>query len=276
MIDPSCTDEEVKSLVTAIFHRYGLDFSGYEPKSFRRRLYRIMRLHDLPSTADLWIRILREPEFIHEFVNQLSVGLTAMFRDPFMWAALKLRLQEIKPTSRPLRIWHAGCSTGEEVYSMAILLREINWSGRVEVWATDMNQSALNVGENGHYPKMMLDQYAKHYTEYRPGGTLASYYTETGTGGQMDRSLVRNVRWVRHNLVTDPYPGQFDIIFCRNVMIYFDVPTKERLIPNFYNALRPGGLFIIGYFDALVPLLERNEFMHLDRSTKLFQRTPED
>lgn len=277
MNEPTFSDAELKALNSGLQSRYGLDFSGYESKSYRRRLHRVVRLYKLDGLVELWRMMLKDPDFVHVFINELSVGLTSLFRDPVMWVGLRNYLENLSPRPQRLRVWHAGCSSGEEVYSFAILLKELGWKHPVEVLATDMSHAALDKARAGIWFDPHLPEYERNYKAFNPKGNLKQYYQGPVDGVfQMDTQLVRHVQWSQHNLVQDPYPGPFDIIFCRNVMIYFDTPTKNRLIPNFYKALRPGGLFIIGFFDALVPLLSQYAFTALSQDTKIFFKVPAD
>ena len=267
------SDEEVIALNSSILNRYGLDFSGYESQSYKRRLHRIIRIHKLDNTIDLWRKMLTEPDFIHEYVDQLSVGLTSFFRDPVMWIGLRDYLSSLSPRPK-LKVWHAGCSTGEEVFSFGVLLQELGWNMPIEIHATDISQAALQKAKDGVFHDLQVEEYRKNYEAFNPTGDMVRHCTPVPGGGiRMHQRLIRNVTFYQHNLVKDPYPRGFDIVFCRNVMIYFDTPTKQRIAPLFHEALKPGGLFSIGFFDALTPLLAQYQFRQLSAKTKLFVKS---
>ncbi|MBL6447042.1 protein-glutamate O-methyltransferase CheR [Fulvivirga sp. 29W222] len=270
MIDIS--DEEINSLTAAIMQRHGVDFTCYEPKSLKRRIIRALSVFKLNSIHELWVKILKEKEFVSPFVNELSVGLTAMFRDPGFW----IRLKDILPTligdKKSISIWHAGCSTGEEVFSLNILTREIGLEGRLRSLASDMNSDALKSAQEGKYHLLKLQDYDHNYLKYAGQGSLEKYYEQQGKVGAMDLSLIRDVKFKVSNLITDQNHEKYDIIFCRNVMIYFDSGAKKLVLNKFYDCLNTGGLLIIGFFDALVPIIDKERFEFYDLNQRIFRR----
>ncbi|HLT73117.1 MAG TPA: CheR family methyltransferase [Cyclobacteriaceae bacterium] len=267
------TDEELRSLSEAIQKRHGIDFTCYEPKSLKRRILRALSTFKFNSVHELWVKILKEPAFIYPFLDEISVGLTSMFRDPVLWIRLKQMLtQELRVRER-LSIWHAGCSTGEEVYTMGIVLRESGFPGKVSAWATDISKQAMEVSKKGEYATMKVTEYEDNYRKYQPLGSLSSYFSSSEEGNiLMDNSLIAHVTFDYHNLITDSFPTGFDIIFCRNVMIYFDVNTKRKLFEKFHASLNPDGLLIFGFYDAVFPLMDGEKFRLLDMDSKIFQR----
>ena len=160
--------EELNSLTTAIMTRHGIDFSCYEPKSLKRRIIRTLTVFKLDSIHELWIKILRDHDFIHPFVNELSVGLTTMFRDPSLWKELKLLIPSLlkEQNQKHLNIWHAGCSTGEEVFSLGIVFHELNLTDKVKAYATDMNSEALEQAQKGEYHFLKLTEFIRNYSLY--------------------------------------------------------------------------------------------------------------
>lgn len=265
------TEAEIRSLTESIFARYGLDFTCYEPKSLRRRIIRVLNLFNMGSVHELWRKILEEPAFVQTFMNEVSVGMTSMFRDPVLWRSLGRLLREGNHAA-PLRVWHAGCSTGEEVYSMAILLKDVGRLNQVEAHCTDISQQAMREAQKGTYHKIKMIENETNYREFNHQGSLSKYYTSEAHHVQFDPSLIHHARFYYHNLITDPFPGGFDIVLCRNVMIYFDNAAKVRLLDKFHQAIKPGGLFIIGFFDTLGSLLDSKHFKAVDESAKIFQR----
>lgn len=266
------SNEELKSLTDAIHQRHGIDFSCYEPKSLKRRIIRAIHIFNMNGVHDLWIRILKDRDFIYAFMDEISVGLTSMFRDPVLWKRMKKLLKEEFAGSAPLQIWHAGCSTGEEVYTMGIVLQETKYKGEVKADATDISQQAMQTAQKGAYNAVKISDYEEKYKEYNAFGTLKNYYKADGDMNYMDKGLLQHVTFNYHNLITDPYKSGYDLIFCRNVLIYFDTVAKKRIFDKFYQALKPGGLVVIGFYDAMMPLIDATKFEVMDLSAKIFKK----
>jgi chemotaxis protein methyltransferase CheR len=267
------TDAEMRSITDALFKRHGVDFMCYEPKSLKRRFTRLLHIYKLKSSAELWMKVLREPGFIHVMINEITVGLTSMFRDPELWKWMARELPARFGAHREIKIWHAGCSTGEELYTMGIVLKETGLLPKAKALATDINSDALATAKKGQYHKVKIVDYATKYQQYKPSGNLASYYTHQDEMHlQMDTALVKHVDFQLHNLVTQPMQKKFDLIFCRNVMIYFDQVTKVKLLKQFHGCLNPGGLLIIGFFDSIVPLIDKGMFNYDDIDLRVFRK----
>lgn len=266
------SDEELKSLTDAIHQRHGIDFSCYEPKSLKRRVVRALHVFKLNAVHELWVQILRDRTFIYPFMDEISVGLTSMFRDPVLWKKLRYLLTTDLQQKNELKIWHAGCSTGEEVYTMNIVLKEAKFNKPIFSMATDISNQAMATAQKGEYTAMKMEEYDRNYNEFNPGSLLSRYYSRINGTAIMEPSLIKNVAFEHHNLITSPITKKFDIIFCRNVMIYFDNNAKRKLFDKFYEALNPKGLFIIGFYDAVLPLVDPSKFKVLDLDAKIFQR----
>ncbi|MBS1509023.1 MAG: protein-glutamate O-methyltransferase CheR [Bacteroidetes bacterium] len=264
------SDEELKSLTDAIHQRHGIDFSCYEPKSLKRRVIRALHIFQLRAVHELWIKILKDHSFIYPFMDEISVGLTSMFRDPILWKKLSKLLATELAVKERLAIWHAGCSTGEEVYTMGIVLNEVFYARPVEAVASDISNQAMAIAQMGEYNELKIEEYAKNYQQFNASNSLSKYYKVKDGNVQFEARLIRHVRFEHHNLITGPFVRKFDIIFCRNVMIYFDNEAKKKLFNKFYDSLNPGGLFIIGFYDAVLPLIDPNKFKVLDMDAKIF------
>lgn len=266
------SDEELKSLTDAIQQRHGIDFSCYEPKSLKRRVIRALHIFRLGAVHELWIKILKDHSFIYPFMDEISVGLTSMFRDPVLWKKIRFLLSDHFLGNKELSVWHAGCSTGEEVYTMGIVLKESGFTRPAKALATDISNQAMTTAKKGEFNEMKMEEYDKNYLHFNPGSTLKKYYSVRDGFSFMDTSLIQHVTFKHHNLITDPFPKNHDIIFCRNVMIYFDNRAKLALFDKFYDSLNPGGLFIIGFYDAVLPLVDPTKFRVLDLDAKIFQK----
>lgn len=266
------SDQELSSLTQAILRRYGMDFTCYETSSFKRRVSRSINVLQLESIHQLWVKLLKEPTFIYRFVDEISVGLTSMFRDPVLWSVLKNEtLKELKQKEE-VNIWHAGCSTGEEVYSMGIVLQESGLLQKSKAIATDISETAIETARKGKYHELKIAEYGLNYKKYNPLGLFRRYHRLDQNDSIVNPELAQHVTFQVHNLITDPPPRQFDIIFCRNVMIYFDQKAKTRLLQQFYDCLYPGGYLIIGFYDALVPLIDKTKFLYRNQNAKIFQK----
>jgi chemotaxis protein methyltransferase CheR len=266
------SDEELKSLTDAIQQRHGIDFSCYEPKSLKRRIIRVLHIFQLHAVHELWMKILKDRAFIYPFMDEISVGLTSMFRDPVLWKRMRTLLTGDLSTKKRLSIWHAGCSTGEEVYTMGIVLKESLFTRPVSAKATDISNQAMDTAKKGEFNVLKMKEYNLNYQQYNATGSLKRHYAENGDVATMNPDLIRHVSFEYHNLITSPFVEKYDIIFCRNVMIYFDNEAKRKLFDKFHASLNPDGLFIIGFYDAVLPLIDVSKFKVLDMDAKIFQK----
>ena len=221
------------------------------------------------------MKLLREQDFIHRFVDEIAVGLTSMFRNPVLWTSLRDDVLETMRHKQQISVWHAGCSTGEEVHTMSIVLKESGLLSKARLTATDISTTALAAAKVGEYHILKIDKYKDNYFQYNAKGRLEEYYQPTKEGIQMNDELSQHVDFKAHNLVTSAPPGKFDIIFCRNVMIYFDQPTKARLLDQFSEHLNEGGYLITGFFDALIPLIDKKKYRIANIGAKVFQKMDE-
>lgn len=266
------SDEEIKALTQSILTRYGIDFTCYEPKSLRRRIIRVLNLFNLASAHELWVHFLRDANFVHQFMNEISVGMTSMFRDPILWINLRQRLTNEFRSASSLSIWHAGCSTGEEVYSLGILLQEASLQNKAKALATDFNSNAIKEAKAGVYHKIKMIENETNYQKFNPSGNFGKYYTADGKYAHMNPDLIKHTSFAYHNLITDSFSSGFDLVFCRNVMIYFDTIAKTKLLTKFYNAINPGGYLIIGFFDTMNHLMDNQRFELVDEEAKIFKK----
>lgn len=270
------SNEEVFSIQQAVLRRYGMDFSNYEVKSFRRRVQRIYRKFGFESSADLWHRILTDEEFIHEFVDEVAVGLTAMFRDPEMWVFMKKYLRSEFLNKDKVSVWHAGCSSGEEIYTMGIVMRDAGVLDKAEVLATDMSQQALRQAKSGKISLVKWKEYHRNYELYNRIARFEQFVKKDDYHFYIKPYLYQHVNFQQNNLITERVPGKakYDIIFCRNVMIYFDAMAKERTMEMFSRMLKPGGLLVVGFFDSILGLLDKTDFTPYSLSNRIFIKNP--
>ena len=242
---------EIELLLEGVFRHYGFDFRSYAYASIRRRLWKRVDGEGLRSISGLQARILHDPDAMERLLLDLSVNVTAMFRDPGFYREFRDKVIPLMRTYPFIRIWHAGCSTGEEVFSMAILLEEEGLYDRARLYATDINDVVLQRAKQGIFPLERMQEYTDNYI--KAGGTrsFSEYYTAKYDGALFSPSLTRNVVFSQHNLVTDRSFSEFHVIFCRNVLIYFDKTLQNRVHKLFYDSLVMFGVLALGSKESL-------------------------
>jgi chemotaxis protein methyltransferase CheR len=249
--DPELERLEIELLLEGIFRQYGFDFRSYAYASIRRRLWRRIEAEGLKTISGLQDRVLHEPAMMEQLLLDLSINVTAMFRDPTFYVAIRQKVVPLLRTYPFIRIWHAGCSTGEEVYSMAILLEEEGLYDRARIYATDINEVVVHRARAGIFPLERMQEYTENYI--RAGGTrsFSEYYTAKYDGALFSPSLQRNVVFSQHNLVTDRSFAEFNMILCRNVLIYFDRKLQARVHGLFHESLVHLGILCLGSKESL-------------------------
>ncbi|MGD1843352.1 MAG: CheR family methyltransferase [Thermonemataceae bacterium] len=265
------SDAELKALNEGIYHRYKIDFSSYEPHSLKRRMSKAMAHFGFKNSVALWDHLLYHQDFIYEFIDEITVQLTSLFRDANFWIGLR---KEILPTfeaSTPLHIWHAGCATGQEVYSMMILLEELNRLSQAYITATDISQKAINTTLEATYPLEELDNFKRSYLAAGGRKAVEKYLRETEVGWQFHQLAPTSLRIFQHNVAKDPVEKTYDLIFCRNVLIYFDVALKAQVLERLHQSLKPEGLLLLGYFDTL-PVMHEDLFERHHPRLKIFKK----
>lgn len=244
-------DGEIEIIINDIFEVYGYDFSGYAPASFKRRVNRLFTLDRFPSFAEFRYRVKSDPNYLSRMIEEISVNVTEMFRDPHFYKSLRDHIIPILSTKPFIRIWHAGCSTGEEVYSMAILLQEANLLQKSFIYATDLNADVLEKAQKGIYPISVMKQYSENYILSGGKKDFSTYYIANYGYAQFDRELAEKMLFSQHNLVSDGSFNEFDLILCRNVMIYFDKTLQDRVLNLFDQSLSKLGYLGLGSKESL-------------------------
>lgn len=263
---------EIAMLLEAIFRRYGFDFRSYAYASIKRRIWKRILAEGLATVSALQERVLHDPQVLDRLLLDLSVTVSAMFRDPSFFRALREEALPLLRTYPFIRIWHAGCSTGEEVYSMAILLEEEGLYDRCRIYATDINDAVLQRARAGIFPLEKMQEYTQNYLQ--AGGTRAfsEYYTAGYGGVRFDPVLTRNVTWAQHNLVTDGSFAECNVIVCRNVMIYFSRPLQERVHELFYKSLARRAVLALGRKESLRLSAFEELYEPLNAREKIYRR----
>jgi chemotaxis protein methyltransferase CheR len=263
---------ELGLLLEGVFRRYGFDFREYAPASLRRRVWRRVHAEGLSTISGLLERLLHDSEVMERLLLDLSINVTSMFRDPTFFVAFREQIVPLLRTYPYSRIWVAGCSTGEEVYSLAILLREDGLHERTRIYATDINESVLERAREGVFPIEKMQEYTQNYI--RAGGERAfsEYYVAAYDSAQFQRSLIENVVFAQHNLVSDRSFNEFHVIVCRNVMIYFDKKLQDHVHGLFYESLVNFGILALGHKESIrfTPFAQRYD--ELDTAEKLYRK----
>lgn len=263
---------ELALLLEGVYRRYGFDFREYAPASLRRRVWRRVQAEGLSTISALQDKLLHDPACMERLLLDLSINVTAMFRDPSFYATFRKQVVPLLRTYPFTRIWIAGCSTGEEVYSLAILLEEEGVYERARIYATDINESVLERARGGVFPLEKMREYTQNYI--KAGGTRAfsEYYLAKYDGAQFQRSLVENVVFAQHNLVSDGSFNEFNVIICRNVMIYFDRALQDRVHRLFYESLMMFGVLVLGAKESIHFSPFAQCYEELDATERVFKK----
>jgi len=264
---------EIDLLLEAIHRRYGHDFKGYSRSHIIRRVKSFLAKSGQDSVAELIPKVLRDEAFFEMLVFELSVTVTQMFRDPSVFKSIRTKVVPILRTHPFLRIWVAGCATGEEAYSIAILLKEEGLYDHSTIFATDFNDTALEKARDGIYDLGQIRQSTENYQ--RSGGpkSFSEYYHAEFGAAKLDQSLKNKLVFANHNLATDSVFSEMHLILCRNVMIYFDRELQDRVFGLFSDSLVRGGFLCIGTSEEVQFSNFRKDFSRTDYESRIFART---
>jgi chemotaxis protein methyltransferase CheR len=244
-------DSQIDTILTDVFELYGYDFTQYAKASLKRRVNRLYRLDKFPSFAEFRYKVRHDAVYIHRFVEELTVNVTEMFRDPTFYQILLKRVFPVLATYPLIRIWHAGCATGEEAYSLAILLDEVKLLHKTLLYATDINTDVLESAQKGIFPLSAMKLYSQNYIASGGKNEFSSYYTTRYQYALMDERLRSRIIFASHNLVTDSSFNIFHLVLCRNVLIYFDKELQEKVFTLIDASLEPLGFLGLGAKETL-------------------------
>ena len=239
-------EEEVELLVNELAELYGYDFTNYARASMRRRINRLITIDRLSSFAELLHRVRSDAGYLSHLVEELTVNVTEMFRDPPVFKVIREKVLPVLATHPFIRIWHAGCATGEEVYSMAILLDEANLMRKSLIYATDLNPSVIENIQKGIFPLSRMQQYSENYILSGGKKDFSSFYTAQYGFAKFNQKLKQKMIAATHNLVSDRSFNEFQLIFCRNVLIYFDKILQDKVLNLFDDSLEKLGILVLG------------------------------
>ena len=263
---------ELELLLEGIHRRYGFDFRDYAPASLRRRVRRRMDGERVETVSALQDRLLHDPAVMERLLLDLSVNVTAMFRDPSFFLAFRQQVVPILRTYPFTRLWVAGCSTGEEVYSLAIVLAEEGLADRVRIYATDINEAVIERARDGVFPLDKMQEYTQNYIHAGGRRSFSEYYVARYDGARFARELVDGVVFAQHNLVSDAAFNEFHVIACRNVMIYFAQPLQEHVHRLFYESLAMFGVLALGQKETIRFSPYERSFEELDPDERLYKK----
>jgi len=265
-------DAQIESLLSELMSQYGYDFSAYSAASLRRRIHSAMHRANCQTIGDLVDRIRNLPDFYKQVVSDLTVNVTEMFRDPEVFLAIRRHVIPILRTYPSIRIWHAGCATGEEVYSMAILLKEEGLLERSFLYATDLSPRAIELAKAGVYTSNHIQTYTANY--HRAGGieSFGEYYTADQNGVRINPKLKENILFSQHNLATDDVFSEVHMVLCRNVLIYFSQELQNRTLSLLKRSLVRRGILVIGTKESMDFTDAKDSFEILHRDERIYRK----
>jgi chemotaxis protein methyltransferase CheR len=268
----SVEEIEVDLLLEAVFRVRGHDFRDYAKASIRRRITREMQREKLPTVTALLDRVVHDAAAMDTFLLGLSVNVSAMFRDPPFFSSLRQHVVPLLRTYPFVRIWQAGCSMGEEVYSLAIVLEEEGLLDRCRIYATDISEAILDKAREGIFPLDLMQKYTLNYQQAGGARAFSEYYTAAYDRAVFRPSLRERVVFARHNLVTDGIFNEFNLVLCRNVMIYFNRRLQERVHHLLYDSLSSFGILGLGARELLALSPHADAYEAIDGDNRLFKR----
>lgn len=262
---------EVDLLTTAIYRRYGYDFRDYARPTLVRRLRKAVEDTGADTLAELQHRLLRDEATFREVLGRLAIHTTEMFRDPAFFVALREHVFPVLATYPTCRIWHAGCSSGEEVYALAILLSEAGLHDRSTIYATDLDPRVIERARSGVYAADLVPAFTRSYRAAGGNESFSRYYRARHGHVAMDRSLARNVVFDVHNLATDDSFGEMHLILCRNVLIYFNSALRERVVDLLRRSLIRRGFLGLGTHESIALTRAGADFDELDHESRIYR-----
>lgn len=272
MDNSAVRDADVEMILNDLLEVYGYDFTDYSKASVKRRVNRLYQLDRFPSFAEFRYRIRSDINYLKRFVEQLTVNVTEMFRDPLFYKTIRTDVLPVLATYPLIRIWHAGCSTGEEVYSMAIILEEMNLLHKSILYATDINPEVLETARKGMIGLNQMKQYSENYILSGGKDEFSKYYTAKYDKAKIDEKLRQKIVFATHNLVSDHSFNEFQLIVCRNVLIYFDKQLQDKVFTLFDNSLEHLGFLALGSKETIRFSPLATTYRQLDNKEKIWRK----
>jgi chemotaxis protein methyltransferase CheR len=271
-VRPAITDGQIHALLEAIYARYHYDFRQYAQASLKRRLQQAIVTMGCESVSDLQSKVLEDPRVFSSLLEYLTIQVTDLFRDPPFYAALRQHVVPLLATYPSLKIWVAGCSTGEEAYSLAILLQEESLLDRTLIYATDINAQSLSQAQTGMYPLERMKQYTLNHRAAGGRGSLSDYYHAAHGNAVMGPELRRRITFADHSLATDGIFSEVQLVLCRNVLIYFDTELRDRALGLFAGSLCPRGFLCLGTKESVRFSAQAHRFKEVEIAQKIYRR----
>ncbi len=271
-VHPETGRIELRLLLEAVYLKYGYDFRNYSMAHLKRRIAYRLSLSGLASISQLQHAVLHDEAVFRIFLQDLSINVSEMFRDPPFYKALRNEILPMLGTYPSFRIWHAGCSAGQEAYSMAILLHEVGMRERGQIYATDFNRTILEQAREASFPLAQLKDYTAKYQQAGGKNSFADYYTADDEHALLRPFLKERIFFSEHNLVTDGVFGEMHLVVCRNVLIYFDRELQDRVVGLFVDSLCPGGFLCLGSKESLKFSKHADRFETVHEKEKIYRK----
>lgn len=272
MVQNSISAEELEEIVHLIRRQYGYDFGDYARASLHRRVIRCMQKAGCMTAYELKYQLTNDHRFFTWFIESLTVNVTEMFRDPVFYKELRNNVLPKLASYPAIKIWHAGCSTGEEVFSMAILLHEAGLLRRTRLYATDLNPANLERARQGIVPLQHMKEYTANYIQLGGTNDFSSYYTARYDNAIIHKEYRKNIVFAVHNLATDQVFNEFQLVCCRNVLIYFNRDLQNRVMNLFSESLAPLGYLALGMKESLLFADARHQFDSVNAAVRIYRR----
>lgn len=263
---------EIDLLLQGLFKWCGYDYRDYAYNSLKRRIWHRVHAEKLSTISGLMEKVFHDPDCLKRLIGDFSINVTEMFRDPQFFLTFREKVVPILRTYPSIRIWHAGCSTGEEVYSMAMLLKEEGLYDKSKIYATDINAEVLKVAKAGFYPLEHMRKYTNNYIQAGGKQAFSDYYSVKNNKVNFHSSLTRNVVFAQHNLVTDRSFNEFHVIICRNVLIYFNKQLQKKVHDLFYESLGMFGVLGLGDKETITYTNKANCYEDLTLGQKIYKK----
>ncbi|HFB61370.1 MAG TPA: protein-glutamate O-methyltransferase CheR [Bacteroidetes bacterium] len=263
---------ELELLLQAVFLQYGYDFRNYSRAHVKRRVKHRLAQEGLESISELQNRILHQPEAFERLVRDLSINVTEMFRNPDFYKSVRENVIPILKTYPFLKIWHAGCATGEEVFSFAIMLKEEGLLERTQIYATDFNPYVIEKARKGIFPIRYIKEYTANYQKAGGKESFSDYYHANDEWVIFDKNLSKNMVFAEHNLVTDGVFAEMNMIVCRNVLIYFNRELQNKVLGLLHSSLVTGGYLALGTKESLMFSDNQKKYKVIDDKQKIFKK----
>lgn len=264
--------QEFREFLESVRGRYGYDFRDYSEASIKRRVAHFMASQKIEGLRALDGILINDEDIFELFIQDLSVTVTEMFRDPSFYKSLKDKVLKRLGTYPFIKIWIAGCATGEEVYSVAILLHEANLLDRSLIYATDINQKSLQIAKEGIYSLINMKSYTENYIKAGGNNSFSEYFTARYQSVLFDKALKANIVFSSHNLATDKSFNEFQLIICRNVLIYFNHTLQDKVLNLFHESLCPFGFLGLGSKESLHFASSKKQFEEIAKKERIFMK----